>query len=978
MPSFSTSLGVRMCDLDRWTRSLAVVSLALVVALGGCSEDAVEAVPDGDAGAADVDVSEVTGDIDVTGPADGVDGEIPGDTQSDGDGSPEIGEVVGGDAPDADIADDGDGTAGLDGDGETATDADGSEDDTDLGEGDVDGGGDGDADPDAEIASELCTSDEDCLPEGACMLGACDLETGECSETQLPEGSVCEDGNACSIGDKCTAEGWCMGLQAINCDDQNPCTDDTCDPAIGCVPKNNFAACDDGDPCTSGEQCGGGSCTGSVPLCEDGNPCTVDTCDADTATCENTPDDELQCTDESACTQGDACISGSCVPGPVDGCDDGNPCTENTCEDGTICVTSILDGAACDDGDACTAGDTCDSEACTSGPAADCEDENACTQTECDSATGCTTLVLEFDMCDDGDACSIMSQCDGIGACVTTVALECDDLNGCTDDSCEGATGCVFAPTSEPCDDEDACTIGDTCAGGECLGQAADCDDLSACTIDSCDTATGCAYEDVTPTCVSENPCEDAACHPAVGCTTVSNTDPCDDENACTQSDICGSGGCEGEAIVCEDDDICTQDSCDVAEGCQHEAVDIPCDDGDECTVDEACEALDPFCNGGTALDIDDGVDCTVDACDPVTGAAHDPDAYGCQVGEACDAAAGCQAGAAALVISKYNFRPTDPVVDGQGQWLAITNVGTTLVDLSAYFVGNESGAISLIKGPNGVFGDPILIGPGETLAGLKTPVADPPIAPEPFGFLFGNAVDSFGWDVTEDDIVLRDQNNAIIDKLTVKSVSLGPISGADESPAALGVATELDREALAAATSKNDNDDALQWCAYDADGSDPGGQNIDCQRARLNEISVAGADGERFVEIHLPYGGHTGELEIRLLDAGGVTLSTIPVSGLRTPVGEALVFTDGVDGVALGLATDGSVSLTRDGVLLDVYGFGTLSAEVSADGGHVLVEGAIGPPQVVGESAARIAPGVDTDDNAADFATVASTPGAF
>ena len=49
----------------------------------------------------------------------------------------------------------------------------------------------------------------------------------------------------------------------IVCNDNNPCTNDSCDPASGCVFTNNTAACDDNDPCTIGDVCGGGSCTGT-------------------------------------------------------------------------------------------------------------------------------------------------------------------------------------------------------------------------------------------------------------------------------------------------------------------------------------------------------------------------------------------------------------------------------------------------------------------------------------------------------------------------------------------------------------------------------------------------------------------------------------------------------------------------------------------------------------------------------------------
>src|SRR5262249_9123293 len=83
---------------------------------------------------------------------------------------------------------------------------------------------------------------------------------------------------------------------AQSCDDHDPCTDDRCDAALGCVHVPNTAACDDADPCTTGDTCSGGVCRGVNP-CDDGDPCTVDTCQA----------------------------GGGCAHAQA-GCDDANPC----------------------------------------------------------------------------------------------------------------------------------------------------------------------------------------------------------------------------------------------------------------------------------------------------------------------------------------------------------------------------------------------------------------------------------------------------------------------------------------------------------------------------------------------------------------------------------------------------------------------------------------------------------------------------
>jgi hypothetical protein len=78
----------------------------------------------------------------------------------------------------------------------------------------------------------------------------------------------CSDGNACTVGDTCGG-GFCVGGAAPNCNDGNPCTDDSCDPASGCNHLDNNAPCNDGLSCTTGDTCKNGACAGnpSPPDC---------------------------------------------------------------------------------------------------------------------------------------------------------------------------------------------------------------------------------------------------------------------------------------------------------------------------------------------------------------------------------------------------------------------------------------------------------------------------------------------------------------------------------------------------------------------------------------------------------------------------------------------------------------------------------------------------------------------------------------
>ena len=89
------------------------------------------------------------------------------------------------------------------------------------------------------------------------------------------------------------------------------------------------------------------------------------------------------------------------------------------------------------------------------------------------------------------------------------------------------------------------------------------------------------------------------------------------------------------------------------------------------------------------------------------------------------------------------------------------------------------------------------------------------------------------------------------------------------------------------------------------------------------------------------------------------------------------VLFTDSIEGLLLGQTLHGAVMVLRDGVLLDVYGFGSQSAEASAQG-YPMAEGGAGPALTAQTSAVRATLGVDSGDNGADFVAGPPTPGSF
>jgi cysteine-rich repeat protein len=476
-------------------------------------------------------------------------------------------------------------------------------------------------------------------PEGLaaiCQAAACNPDSGECSITSANEGYACDDEDMCTIGDSCDG-GLCVGGVAPNCDDSNPCTDDDCNADSGCTHVFNNIQCNDGNACTSEDQCAQGQCLGSKAVnCDDNNPCTADSC-SPLIGCEHTIA-AAPCDDGNPCTINDSCVNGECVAGELVNCDDSNPCTDDSCDNGLCKFTP--NEADCDDGNECTMGDHCAAGACVKSGLVECDDDNICTTDSCDPDSGCIHL-LNNAPCDDGNLCTTSDLCQ-LGECGGSDQLNCNDGNDCTDDACSPQVGCTFTPNQNGCDDGNACTTVDSCNTGSCKGSApAQCSDNNVCTEDLCDALLGCIHvnnsdscsdgnactaEDLCQggeclpglqiVCADDNGCTDDGCVPDTGCVFLPNTDPCDDGSACTANDECGEGICDGDEVLCNDDNACTTDSCLPETGCLYAPIPDCCgngikEGGEECddgnaVSDDGCSAQcksenSSGCTDGTA-----------------------------------------------------------------------------------------------------------------------------------------------------------------------------------------------------------------------------------------------------------------------------------------------------------------------------------------------------------------------------------------
>lgn len=184
----------------------------------------------------------------------------------------------------------------------------------------------------------------------------------------------------------------CIFGTPLSCGDSNECTTDSCDPVLGCKNTPFIGPCDDGTVCTVGEQCSNGVCGGGANIvCKDAVDCTVDSCDPVTG-CKAVPSNAI--------------------------CADGEGCTIDTCDANLGCqYVKLPEGAPCDDGYFCSTNETCKGGICK-GEGFNCDDGNPCTSDSCINANdfGCLHQNLSGLICDDNNPCTFPDNCQS-GTC---------------------------------------------------------------------------------------------------------------------------------------------------------------------------------------------------------------------------------------------------------------------------------------------------------------------------------------------------------------------------------------------------------------------------------------------------------------------------------------------------------------------------------------------------------------------------------
>lgn len=421
-------------------------------------------------------------------------------------------------------------------------------------------------------------------------IGTLDLDTGVASFIKVPPTQAIDGIDSlafnrpyeeCDIGTTIPSGCYCnsdCNLAEDSCDDF---IDNDFDGLTDCDdPDCDTLSCQDPDLCILGSTCSAGLCSGGTTLdCDDGEDCTDDSCNASTGNCINVNNDANSCTDGNDCTA-DSCVSGSCSS------------------------VNETNGTTCDDLDVCTDPDTCQSGVCQ----------------------GASLVGCEPEICNDGIDNDLdgNTDCADAGDCPLTTPCQ-DDGNTCTTDLCALiilTRTCVHTPivTAISCDDGNPCTDNDTCSliiTGTCEGDnnnSLPCDDGDVCT---------------------DNACSSGSC-----IVSGFNTASCSDGNACTTGDVCSSGTCAGTSIDCTNANECDNDAC-VGGFCQHTAV----SNGTACSSD-GNDCTDDTCQSGTCTHVNDdsnscsdGLTCTSgDACSSGT-CSGTPDAEICDnsIDDDCD-----------------------------------------------------------------------------------------------------------------------------------------------------------------------------------------------------------------------------------------------------------------------------------------------------------------------------------------------------
>jgi len=291
------------------------------------------------------------------------------------------------------------------------------------------------------FASECqnATQDDLCDDDISCTVDSC--SAAGCLNN--PDDDLCVDGVPCTI-DTCIDTGCDHFADHLGCDDEDPCTEDLCVPPDGCTypAAEDETLCDDGDPCSGDDMCTAGACAGHTPACgeclgdwdcipfDDGNPCNgkpVCKQEGDSFYCKTDPDTVISCPEDNL----PPCVKIGCNP-----------------ETGLCQLSPTGEDLLCDLGSQCVSESRCKDGVCEPVGFVSCDDGNPCTDDSCDWAGGCANEPNELP-CDDDNPCTELDFC-AEGTCAGEWVAGCCLVDSdCEIGTCENGL-CVAPPEPDP------------------------------------------------------------------------------------------------------------------------------------------------------------------------------------------------------------------------------------------------------------------------------------------------------------------------------------------------------------------------------------------------------------------------------------------------------------------------------------------------------------------------------------------------
>lgn len=366
----------------------------------------------------------------------------------------------------------------------------------------------------------LCVSSPTCQVGGACVGTAiplppldqcqasvtCDPLTGNFIFTNKSFGSVCQDGQGCTVNDQCDGMNNCLAGSAYVCPAPPMCASlgvcvalNATTPDCQYAPLPVNAGCSDFLACTLGDKCDGNYVcnSGAVKECPPSNSCQNNgTCTEPLATCvPNFKPDLTICNSTNKCATTSWCVSGACQPQVFKDCS--QPGSGGTCQVNATCntVSGNCNGVPAPAGfpcveDPCQTGQVCNSGGlCVGGsPALPCNSPpTLCSQSpgfrQAVNASFCQCVYpdkLPGDFCAHPDPCVAGGSCLAL-SCIPNGPVDCNAEVGTGDPCTNGPGSCipmVGCPNWEPngisCTDPTECKIGTTCQSGKCSGGTSD------------------------------------------------------------------------------------------------------------------------------------------------------------------------------------------------------------------------------------------------------------------------------------------------------------------------------------------------------------------------------------------------------------------------------------------------------------------------------------------------------------------------